>query len=444
MLKFSELIGGKRPVGAANPPADPPKPEAADPAEVARLCCEGEAPALAAGLIESGATIAEVEVAIDRMGKIREIGADAAALGSVDTKALAEAAISAGTSVADFRAQVFDALADAQSPEGAVQSRIAPGANRPKGGETFDNPSFFREAAAGALYAQLAGREPEGAARDLAGMTLGAICREYMNRAGHGGTVVRGGRRAMNSDTAAVTAMFALGQQGRDDFVPALTGDLANRAVREAYDAPDTSILDAAREITAYDFRAKHLAGVGEFGELKKVNEHGEFTRAPVASEGGELLRVETWGVIHSITRQGMVDGALMDLFGNMARAGVVARDHVCGKIADLLASNPTYFDGTALFHADHANLAASGGEISVATVSAARAAMRQQTDVSGRVKVRIEPWALVVAPGQETAAQQVVAAITPDQGVPRKPVHRHADRHHGAPAAGRRLVPHR
>jgi hypothetical protein len=63
------------------------------------------------------------------------------------------------------------------------------------------------------------------------------------------------------------------------------------------------------------------------------------------------------------------------------------------------------------LFHAEHGTLAASGATIDETTLSAARLAMRRQTDSRGN-RVAVEPRYLVVPPDLETVAQKQLGAI--------------------------------
>ena len=48
--------------------------------------------------------------------------------------------------------------------------------------------------------------------------------------------------------------------------------------------------------------------------------------------------------------------------------------------------------DGVALFHSTHANLAGTGGAVSVATLAAGIAAMKKQKDVAGKRRLNIQP----------------------------------------------------
>jgi phage major head subunit gpT-like protein len=104
--------------------------------------------------------------------------------------------------------------------------------------------------------------------------------------------------------------------------------------------------------------------------------------------------------------------GALSDWAGEM---GAAAAETEAQLFVALLLSNPVLNDGTALFHANHGNLAASGGAIDTTTLSAGRLAMRSQTGLGGVRPVAVSPTAIVVSPAGETAAEQVTIALTPN-----------------------------
>jgi hypothetical protein len=76
-------------------------------------------------------------------------------------------------------------------------------------------------------------------------------------------------------------------------------------------------------------------------------------------------------------------------------------------------------YDSVVLFHtASHGNLASSGAGISLATLSAARLAMRSHKGNESRVgkadgmRINVEPTWLVVPPELETEAEQMVSPL--------------------------------
>ncbi len=74
--------------------------------------------------------------------------------------------------------------------------------------------------------------------------------------------------------------------------------------------------------------------------------------------------------------------------------------------------TGPALSDGHPLFHADHGNRAASGGALSLQTLSDARVVMRRQKGLSGEA-IQVQLALLIVPPELETAAQRLVTEIT-------------------------------
>lgn len=103
------------------------------------------------------------------------------------------------------------------------------------------------------------------------------------------------------------------GMLGTGDF-PALLGGVGQRVLRAAYDeAPSTYQLWARRASNLPDFRIRQAIGVGGDVELKKLNEHGEYTYGSL-SEDVTGYRAFTFGRSLAITRQMIVNDDLDSL----------------------------------------------------------------------------------------------------------------------------------
>jgi len=89
---------------------------------------------------------------------------------------------------------------------------------------------------------------------------------------------------------------------------------------------------------------------------------------------------------------------------------GAAAAQTESNIVWDLLLGNPNFTDGTAVFHADHGNLAASGGAINTTTLAAARAAMRKQKSIGGNF-LNLAPEYLVVGSDKELEAYQFTSS---------------------------------
>jgi HK97 family phage prohead protease len=196
------------------------------------------------------------------------------------------------------------------------------------------------------------------------------------------------------------------------DF-PQLLVNSGNRILQNAYGSYKGGLKRIAHQSTVADFRAKQVLKLGEMPSLEKVNEHGEYTYG-TPTEAKESYSLSTYGRIFAITRQALINDDLDAFASVISRFGVSAAEREATQLVSLLTGNPTMADGTALFHANHGNLAASGAVISVATLGAARKAMRLQTGLDGKTAIDVTPSFLIVPAALETVAEQFLATLSP------------------------------
>jgi hypothetical protein len=194
-----------------------------------------------------------------------------------------------------------------------------------------------------------------------------------------------------------------------------ILGDTVGRTLRAAYQTAPSGIRLLGRQTTAKDFRAVNKIMLGEAPLLEKLNEHGEIKSGTMA-EAKEAYRIDTFAKKIGITRQVLVNddlGAFADLSRRMGQAAAETEAQTLVKLLESNAGNgPKLNDGKALFHADHANLAAAGGAIADATLSDARLAMRTQTGINKDRFIRVSPKYLLVPPALETTAEKWLATI--------------------------------
>lgn len=213
-------------------------------------------------------------------------------------------------------------------------------------------------------------------------------------------------------------AMFVeacrFGAHGTSDFGTALQ-NVAQKSLLEGYNASEQTFWPFTRRATLKDFKPSSLVALAALSPFLLVEENAEFKRL-VAEDFGDTVQLATYGGIFALTRQAIINddaGIFTDIPSEMGR---LAADHESDTIYGILTSNPAMYDGTALFHADHGNLAASGSAISVASVGAGRAAMAAQTTEGGRKISGLYPKYLVTGPAKQTEAEQLVAAVTAAQ----------------------------
>ena len=233
-------------------------------------------------------------------------------------------------------------------------------------------------------------------ARSYRGMTLLELSREFLTSAG---VNVRG----MSRDEIATRALHST-----SDF-PEILAAVTNKTLRQAYEAYPQTFRPFCRQVQASDFRDIARVQLGEAPQLQKVSESGEFKRGTIG-EARERYRVETYGRVVGITRQTIINDDL-DAFTRLpAMYGTAIATLESDIVWAIVVSNPTMGDGTALFHATHRNLAATGAMLSTASIGDARAAMAKQTGIDKKTVLNIRPSFLLVPVALELAAEQLLA----------------------------------
>lgn len=236
--------------------------------------------------------------------------------------------------------------------------------------------------------------------RQYRGLSLLELSREVL---GGLGVATRGMSRNEVVERALRTRS---GYHGTGDF-PALLGGVGGRVLRAAYEAADSTFqLWARRASNLQDFRIRNVIGVGGDTELKKLNEHGEYTYGNL-SEDVAGYRAFSFGRSLAITRQMIVNDDLDAISRVGTRFADSARRLENRLVYEQLLSNPKMADGKPLFHADHGNLkTGAGSALSLDALSDARKAMRQQKGADGEV-LNISPAFLLVPSDLETKAYQ-------------------------------------
>lgn len=201
------------------------------------------------------------------------------------------------------------------------------------------------------------------------------------------------------------------------DFAIAVGGALTSVLRRMGESAP-VAIAQCANTMESDDYRTGNAVSLSGSGVPAKVNEAGEIRYTTVNDEGEVKAAPEDFAQIFRVSNQLLTnDGAALGLFDQITRtmgkgAAELQRNTLIAPLIANAGGGQTMRDAQPLFHATHGNLAGLGALLSVATLSAARTAMRRQKDSNGTI-LNIEPRYILVPPEQETVAQQVVATIT-------------------------------
>lgn len=202
------------------------------------------------------------------------------------------------------------------------------------------------------------------------------------------------------------------GLHSTSDF-PEILANVANKSMLQAYSESPQTFIPFTRKVTVSDFKEISRLQLGDVS-LREKKESGEYEFTSL-SEYAEKYSVKTYGRVIGFSREALVNDDLQ-AFGDMPmKFGRAAANLESDIIWAIITANQVMADGTALFHADHGNLAAAGAAPSVTTLGAAREAMRLQTGLDGN-KLNIRPSWLVVPAALETVADQLTTSINPDQ----------------------------
>jgi len=306
-------------------------------------------------------------------------------------RGFAEDLVKRGVSIDESRRLILDQVA-AKSDE----TRTFPHVSVPLGGR--DERITRRDAVANALLHRYSPTlfQLEDAARQYRGMTLLELARESLGNAGVN-------TRGLSRDEVATRALHST-----SDF-PEILSAVTNKTLRQAYEAYPRTFMLFCRQVLATDFKAMHRVQLGEAPQLLEVGESGEFKRGTLG-ESKESYKVKTYGRVVAITRQVLINDDL-DAFTRIpAMYGNSIAQLESDVVWGIVTSNPAMADGTALFHANHRNLAGTGAALDVTSVGAARAAMAKQTGLDKKTVLNIRPAFLIVPAALELKAEQLVA----------------------------------
>ncbi|WP_321891710.1 prohead protease/major capsid protein fusion protein [Paraburkholderia tropica] len=373
---------------AANTPAAPAAHAPATPAE------NGEG-ARAQAQAEERQRVQEIRVAV------RSSTLD-------DAQALIDRFVDNGATVDAVRAELLRMLAERTNASATrSQSNVQ---------TVTDETDVRRAAMSNALLHRINPRvELTDAGRQYRGMTLGEFCRTGLEEAG---VDTRGLDRRQLAGMA-----LGMGERAYNSTsdLPNVFGNVINRTLRDAYSAAPRSFSQWARQGTLNDFRAATRVMVDGALSLEKVSESGEYKYGKLV-DGGETIQLGTYGKVVAFTRQMIINDDLSALERVPLYFGRAAANLELDLVYGALTGNTPMSDGNAIFHAKHGNLGAAAA-ISIASLSAGRAAMRVQKAPGDGTALNLAPSYLLVPAALETVAGQYTSnQYTPNQAGDQNP----------------------
>lgn len=297
--------------------------------------------------------------------------------------------IKSGKSVDEVRESIMDALRERNKP--AVV----------KMGEADSDK--FRAAMQDALMmsAGITIENPAPGASELRSMSLMELARESLVREGL--TANYADRLTLAREAINSTSAF-----------PIALSNVANKSLVQGYETAPSTFDQWAGKGSNRDFKPAKRALLSETAELKLVPEGGQFKDSTL-EEAGNDVRVLTFGRTFSLTRQAIINDDLGVFKDIAAKFGRSAKNTINNMVYDLLTGNTVLADSKALFGADRGNLASTGAELSIASLSAGVAAMRRQKHIGENRNLNIAPTYLIIPPELEALAYEVVkSAVDP------------------------------
>lgn len=192
------------------------------------------------------------------------------------------------------------------------------------------------------------------------------------------------------------------------DFSSLLAGT-AHKVLRESYDMSPGTYELWCNVTENPDFKEMSRNQLSEAPDLDEVPEHtpykyGKFTDAK------EVFQIASFGKLFGITRQALINDDLAAFTRIPMAFAQSAKRKVNAAAYAALTANAALADGVALFHADHSNYVGSGSGAApaIATLDAARTAMRTQTGLQGAI-LNIAPRFIIVPAALETTTDTVL-----------------------------------
>lgn len=298
--------------------------------------------------------------------------------------------ISSGSAVDQVRAVILEKI--------KTERRASP-APAPDAKIEREEADKIREAASDAILLR-AGRsveKPAEGARELRGMKLRDLAVDCLVRAG------RANAHRLDDEQLFREAMTP------DSQFTGILSNAVNKSMATAYRAAQTTYQRWTGRGSNPDFKAATHYQISEAGELLQMTQSGEF-KFDEMSDQGVSKAIATFGRSFGLTRQALINDDI-GILTRVPESYVRAAGRGINKLVyKMVGTNPAIFDGTALFHANHGNLAGAGAAIGIDTVGAGRAAMRKQKNLRGKETLNIGPRFLLVPAAKETISQQFVA----------------------------------
>lgn len=185
------------------------------------------------------------------------------------------------------------------------------------------------------------------------------------------------------------------------DF-PTLLENVLGKSLLGAYATQANTWEKFCQAVEVADFRTSGRYRTGSVQSLDVIPEHGEYKSGSIPDGSKYVISTQRTGKMFGLSQETIVNDDMGALTNLAVEIGKAAMRTIENAVYALLALNsglgPTQGDAQPFFHANRANVNATGSALSVAGIDADRVVMRAQKDPSGLDFIDLNPAVLLVS----------------------------------------------
>lgn len=205
--------------------------------------------------------------------------------------------------------------------------------------------------------------------------------------------------------------------------LPGILSNNANKVLLQGYEAVDDCWRECFKVGAVSDFKVHTRYRMNSDFVFEKVPRGGELKHGKV-SEESYTQKIDTYGIMFSLTRQMIIDddlGALFDIpFQIGLGAGQAISDAIWGLVLDPALTQATASDNPTRFFSEANGSYLKNNPLSIAGLTAAEVVFRKKVGANGRPIVA-RPEILLVPPELLTQAELLMTATMVNEVTPEK-----------------------
>lgn len=192
--------------------------------------------------------------------------------------------------------------------------------------------------------------------------------------------------------------------------------DTSRKALLDGWEKAEETYHLWTKKGRLSDFKPMNRVGLGSFSSLREVRPGAEYKHITLG-DSGEVIQLATYGELFTIDRTAIINDDLDALTRIPKLMGEAARATIGDLVYAILTDNPKMKDGKALFDASRNNLFTAGSRLSLASLSAAKTAMRLQPAVVAKGSkprpLNIQPAFVLCPVALEDMAKQIIGSAS-------------------------------